>query len=157
MNWSTSNSSYGGYYNRPIVNSILSSSYNSGSSLYGSYPKGLENLGNTCYISSVLQILFQIITEKDLPIRSKSQQEITFLFFELKKSKSRTDYKMFKEALEERVEIVKGWEQQDAHELLIHLLEELRMENPLPLINGQADLSFNEKLSYAQNWLNFTR
>jgi len=31
----------------------------------------------------------------------------------------RDDYKRFKVALEDRVEIVKGWDQQDAHELLI--------------------------------------
>ena len=77
----------------------------------------------------MLQVLFQILREEDLPVRSKAQQKITHLFFRLKSSKDTRDYSEFKEALEQRVEIVRGWDQQDAHELLIALLEELRMEN----------------------------
>ena len=80
-----------------------------------SAPKGLENMGNTCYISAVLQVLFRILDEKELLVRSKSQQEITYLFFQLKKSRDVRSYKIFKKALEERVEIVQGWDQQDAH------------------------------------------
>ena len=107
-------------------------------------------MGNTCYISAVLQILFQIFNEKELLVRSKGNQEITYLFFELKKSRDAKDYKIFKKALEERVEIVQGWDQQDAHELLIHLLDEIGSENGLPLKKGfgKVDLNYNEKTGY---------
>jgi hypothetical protein len=39
--------------------------------------------------------------------------------------------------------MVKGWEQQDSHELMVHLIEELRKENPLPLKSGKIDLEYD--------------
>jgi ubiquitin C-terminal hydrolase len=130
-NWSTSNSTYGNNYNR----SLLSSSPQkrtirlSSPSRSRSGPTGLSNLGNTCYISAVMQVLFQIITEADFPVAKKAQQQLTSQFFTLKKSRDRDDYKEFKLMLEDRIEIVRGWEQQDAHELLIEFIDQVRKEN----------------------------
>lgn len=110
MHWSTSNSSYGSSYNnRSMLNSSPQKRTYTISSTYPSSPSGLENLTNTCYISAVLQVLFEIINESDFPVTSKSKQEITALFFSLKKSKSTDEYRRFKEALEKKVEIVQGW------------------------------------------------
>lgn len=120
MNRFTSNSTYGSYYNNSYMPSSSPNKRTYAlSSTYPPSPKGLENLTNTCYISAVLQVLFEIINESDFPISSKSKQEITALFFSLKKSKNTDEYRKFKEALEKKIEIVQGWEQQDSHELLI--------------------------------------
>lgn len=144
--WTTSNSTYGGTNNgRSILttSNLRVSPYRNSPTKRTSAPKGLENLGNTCYISAVLQILFQIFDEKELTVKLKSQ-ELTQLFFEVKKTRDTRDYKMFKRALEERVEIVQGWDQQDAHELLIHLFDEIGRENPLPMKRGgKVDLSYH--------------
>lgn len=117
-NWSTSNSAYGNSYNNR--SSLLSSPQKrtirlNSPSRSRSGPAGLSNLGNTCYISAVMQVLFQIIAESDFPINKKANQQLTSQFFILKKSKDRDDYKEFKLMLEDRIEIVRGWEQQDAH------------------------------------------
>ena len=45
---------------------------------------------------------------------------------------------------------MQGWDQQDAHELLVHLLDEIGAENGLPLKRGygKVDLNYNNKASY---------
>ena len=83
--YSSSNSTYGSHYRGHSVNYRTSSMINN-------KPVGLENLTNTCYISAILQILFMIIPES----MNQKKGRITTLFFELKKSKSVTDYKIFK-------------------------------------------------------------
>lgn len=157
-NWSTSNSSYGSSYNnRSLLNSSPQKRTYNISSSYPPSPLGLENLTNTCYISAVLQVLFEIINESDFPITSKSKQEITSLFLSLKKSKSTDEYRRFKEALEKKIEIVQGWEQQDSHELLIQLIDQFRKENSEKLSGGNPDLAYKEKLSIEENWRSFVK
>ena len=73
-------------------------------------PVGLENLTNTCYISAILQMLFLILPEGLIKNRGK----ITELFFKLKDTKNTKDYKSFKLAVEKHIEIVQGYDQQDA-------------------------------------------
>lgn len=80
------------------------------STLVGHKPVGLENLTNTCYISAILQMLFLILPDS----LSKSRSAITRLFFQLKDTKSTRDYKQFKLAVEKHIEIVQGYDQQDA-------------------------------------------
>ena len=103
--WSTSSSAYGAHLQTSLPGTSHMRSNLRGSSPQNlpKQPKGLENLGNTCYISAVLQILFQIFDEKEIQIKSKSQQTISYLFFELRKTRDTRDYKSFKKALEERV------------------------------------------------------
>ncbi len=84
MSWSTSNNVYGSYLKKPSLYSNLNVTNNypfNYSTCVSTYPKGLENLTNTCYISAVLQVLFLIIEEKDFPIYNKKRQEITYYFF----------------------------------------------------------------------------
>ena len=57
-----------------------------------------------------MQVLFLIIPES----MRKNKGTITELFFILKDSRSTQDYRIFKEALEKHIEIVQGFEQQDA-------------------------------------------
>lgn len=73
-------------------------------------PIGLENLKNTCYISAVLQILFLILPESLL----KAKGKITGHFFKLKTTRDTKDYKLFKKEVETIIEIVQGYDQQDA-------------------------------------------
>lgn len=84
----TSNSSYGSHYSAVRGYSVNPR----GSSIVNSKPVGLYNLGNTCYISAILQILFLILPES----MSKNKGKITELFFKLKSTKDTRDYKIFK-------------------------------------------------------------
>ena len=85
----TSNSTYGSHYQRGYSQSHKSSS------MVSNRPQGLENLTNTCYISSILQILFLLVPSS----MNKNKGTITELFFKLKNTKDKTDYKKFKKAV----------------------------------------------------------
>lgn len=73
-------------------------------------PKGLPNLRNTCYINSILQLLFDLL---DLPITVYSKP-ISKAYMALRDSYDLDDYKNFKKEVERKLEFVKGDDQQDA-------------------------------------------
>jgi ubiquitin C-terminal hydrolase len=100
---STSNSTYGSFY-KPTPGKRPKSVI-----LGSSQPLGLENLNNTCYISAILQILFLI-----LPESPNWKGRITQQLFRLKAKRDHKEYREFKSEVEEKIPIVKGWQQQDA-------------------------------------------
>lgn len=108
------NSTYGSHYSNIRGYSVNPRA----SSIINQKPVGLYNLTNTCYISAILQVLFLILPEA----MSKRNGKITELFFKLKASKDTRDFKIFKMEVEKLIEIVNGFEQQDAQEFLIYFL-----------------------------------
>lgn len=88
-------------------------------------------------------MLFLIIPETV----NRNKGRITQLFFQLKDTKSTRDYKTFKSAVEKYIEIVKGYEQQDAQEFLVSFLELLNTENTENLAKGPvSSLDYNKQL-----------
>lgn len=73
-------------------------------------PRGLTNLRNTCYINSVLQILFDML---ELPVSIYSKP-VTKAYCNLKDSYGYSDYKDFKREVEKKLTFMVGDDQQDA-------------------------------------------
>jgi hypothetical protein len=89
------------------------------STVFDDKPEGLHNLRNTCYMNSVLQVLFQII---DFPLNLNTGP-VTRAYVKLLHSHSKQDSITFKEELEKRLDFLRGYDQQDAQEFLRSLLE----------------------------------
>jgi ubiquitin C-terminal hydrolase len=105
-------------------------------------PRGLINLRNTCYINSILQILFEIL---EVPANSP----ISASYMALRNSHSKEDYWEFKDRVEAKLDIVQGHYQQDAQEFLRGLLELLNQENKVggssTLAKKKAEFQVNPK------------
>ena len=120
-------------------------------------PRGLQNLGNTCYLNTVLQCLFHChdLTEKIsmLSLPSPLSDEYQNLTLEGTSFLDGTAIRptKFIQILAQICPKFGGYQQQDSHELLIFLLEKLESETKIifDLFKGKLCSSIiNEELSF---------
>lgn len=126
-----------------------------------SLPTGLQNMGNTCYMNSVLQCLLHLGALSDclsaLSTRFSTEQpmtqalERTFMTLSVSKSKSYAP-REFRKTLITRFPMFAGYEQQDAQEMLRMVLDCIDEENkhPCPLREGKKAPSFVSHLFEGQ-------
>lgn len=116
-------------------------------------PLGLANLGNTCYINSILQMLFQIL---NFPY-TQNTGPVTRQYIRLRHTHSYQDNIYMKYELEKYLDFVKGGHQQDAQEFLRGLLELLNKENCRNGGNIQKGFKYEveKSLSVYNNWLGY--
>lgn len=120
-----------------FISSSLSSSSSSQSSslnesLPSGVPRGLLNLGNTCYMNSVIQSLYSIDSFRNLILRASHEKlltaELSDLFKSMKNSSSPTSPASFKRAFSRHQSKFSGLGQQDAQEFLRYLINGIHEE-----------------------------
>lgn len=175
--YKTSNQEYGNF-SRQYSNSNLYS-FNSKylepyKYEYNSYENGLPNVGNTCYINSALQCLFQINKLNDFILsekfenylgKSQKQSKIAISYRNLLK-KIKTNYSIgvtdayeFKKCFDELNEAFNGYEQQDSQEFLRvfldNLHEALNQKNKVSRKKPNDFMNGIDEMKLANEWWEF--
>ncbi len=96
---------------------------------------GLPNIGNTCYINSTIQGLLSVAPFVSHFMNTQSRGMIssaitTLIGYMVSRTVSRTHLRTFKMALESKINLVRGYQQQDAIEFIQELFEALHQEAP---------------------------
>lgn len=122
------------------------------SPVYGSYGEpgatGLKNLGNTCYMNSIIQCLLNLESfceylkegayMKHVNRKSKTQGQVCEELAQLRKELWSGNYKSisprdFRSVIGREHKMFATYDQQDAHELLVILIDILHSELKFPM------------------------
>ena len=119
---------------------------------YNARSLGLVNLGNTCFMSSVLQVLFDIFNFRDAHLSNKP---VTQAYMKLRETHNDLDYEDFKSAAGKIMEMVSDYDQEDAHEFLSGFLEALNRENQEMKCVSKSTFKMDFEKSVFENWESF--
>lgn len=119
---------------------------------------GLSNLGNTCYINSILQCLSNTLSLTHFLLTSKVVdnnliQMYIKVLIEIWKENSPLAPKSFKKCLDIVLPKYKGNNQQDAHEFLLDFLNYIHTSLPIKEVHFNTELYSNKYIKQAlETW-----